>query len=291
MNVAITGGSGRLGSLVARERPGGWNVRRLDTKGPADGEGDFHPVDVGDLQSLTGALEGADAVVHLAAIINPYVAPPEQVFRVNALGTYNVTLACEVLGIPRIIFASSICYYGYLFRNDFVAPPYLPVDEDTPAFPEDSYSLSKRVGEEIMRAFVQRSGGAVASLRFCYLMEGGADHGVVSPNIGRSMPLDERRAKSWWTYVDVRDAAQAVWRALHYLEGKHSLHEAFNIGADDTHILAPTVQLLDQFFPGTERRFGTMLEANPHAALYSNTKARTVLGFRPTPATWRDGPS
>ena len=139
-----------------------------------------------------------------------------------------------------------------------------------------------------MQAFVQLTGSAVASLRFCYLMEDGATGSKTSPPHNTTMPVNERVAKSWWTYVDLCDAARVTWQALQFLEDKHHLHEAFNIGADDTHTLTPTTQLVAQWFPGAELRFPSTLEPNPYTTLYANTKARCMLGFAPSTPTWRN---
>ncbi len=298
MNVAITGGNGDLGGALAlRHRPE-HHLRCIDvtdvkdvsdinaTAQPVDGI-DYRQADVCDLAGLTAALRGVDAVVHLAALRNPYMAPAETVFRINALGAYNVTLACEAAGIKHIVFASSICYYGYIFRKDFAAPPYLPVDEDTPPQVEDSYSLSKLAGENIMQAFVQRTSGSAASLRFAYLMRDGARGSASVPAQIADMPVTEQVAKSWWTYVDLDDAAQAVWLALDYISTRLGMCESFNIGADDTHTTTPTAHLVSSLFPHTETRFGDLLESQPHLALFSNQKAREALGFRPSPAAWR----
>jgi nucleoside-diphosphate-sugar epimerase len=293
MKVAVTGARGHMGRHVLAQRPPGCEVRSIDRVDPGELEpgADYRQIDIADLPAVKDALAGVDAVIHLAAIPAPQFAPPEELFRINVLGTYNVTLACEALGIRRSVFASSICYYGFLFRQVLVTPPYFPIDEDTPAYPEDSYSLSKRVGEEIMQAFVQRTGdGAVASLRYTFLAPDGASKGVPWDD---SQDLSDEAAKSWWTYVDVDDAARATWQALDWLSGQRGVHEAFQIGADDTHTTTPTAELLARFFPGVaDLRFGARLETNlnnnPYTALYSNAKARRVLGFQPSPPAWRN---
>jgi UDP-glucose 4-epimerase len=289
MHIAITGSQGDLGSALSRTNPG-HKLRLIDrVDALVIGDSEYRQVDVGDLSELTAALRSCDAVIHLAAFRNPFMAPPEVVYRVNTLGSYNVTLAAESLGIHTVINASSICYYGYLFRNAFVAPPYFPVDEQTPAYPEDSYSLSKLVGEEIMRAFVQRSGSSVVSLRFCYLVPDGAIG--ASPREGdntdwSAVPVHTR---GWWTYVDVEDAARAVWLSLDYLADKKRHYAAFNISADDSHALVPTRELLAQHYSAVaDLRFGTTLDHHPHAGLYSNAKAKGMLGFSPSAPVWRE---
>jgi UDP-glucose 4-epimerase len=288
MYVAIVGGNGGLGRAMQQCLPAVHNVRIID-QAPSSGAPttNYRQVDILDLPALTEALRGAGAVIHLAAIRDPGMAPPETIFRVNTLGTYHVSLACEKLGITRIVFASSICYYGFLYNAKLLCPPYFPVDEKAPALPEDSYSLSKWIGEKIMSAFVQRTAGAVANLRYAYIMPNGASGDESAENAVTDFLPDEPNAKTWWTYVDMKDAASATWQALDYIAGQSNLCEAFNIGADDTHTTTPTFTLMERFFADTTLRFPNPLGPRSYAALFSNVKARQLLGFRPTPSTWR----
>ena len=289
MKVAITGSNGDLGGALRSRYPAYHTLRCIDVKhtSPFNDGIEYLQADVCDLQALTNSIRGVDAVVHLAAIRSPDGAPPQTVFGINAQGTYNLTLACASLGINKIIFASSICYYGYIFRKGFASPAYFPVDESTRPEVEDSYSLSKLIGENVMSAFVQRTGGSVISLRFAYLMRHGAAGSPDIPAAMADMPSTEGAAKSWWTYVDLDDAATSVWLALDYITNTSSVHEAFNIGADDTHTTTPTIQLLAQFFPGADNHFVSTLASTPHLALFSNHKARELLHFRPSEPTWR----
>ncbi len=289
MLVAITGGDGDLGRAMQRCAPSGYSVRVIDRQAePKSNTDDYRQVDVLELPALTEAFRNVDAVVHLAALRSPYEAPPATVFMVNAQGSYHVTLACEAMGIQSVVYASSICYYGYLFRSQLAEPPYFPIDEDTPSYAEDSYSLSKRVGEDIMKAFVQRTAGSVVSLRYAYLLAGGATGEPLKHDSARDMSTDASSAKSWWTYIDLDDAAAATWLALQYAVERHGSYEAFNIGADDTHASKPTMELLHQVYPQVELRYPTALGDTSFTALYSNTRARRTLGFRPSTSTWRD---
>lgn len=280
--VAVTGGCGRLGQAVMRQAPADWSVRSIDRREPEGRLENFRRVDVCDFPALTEALAGTEAVIHLSAIPNPLLAPEEEVFRVNACGTNNVRLACEKLGIGRIVFASSVCYHGFVFQHELFNPPYFPIDEDSPTFAEDSYSLSKLTGEETLKAFARRAGGAALSLRFSLL---------VPDNMPATFTIaaDAQGAKELWAYVYLRDAAAAVWQALAFLEGRKNFHEAFIITADDTRSTAPTRELITRFYPAvTDLRFNHRLEDLPFCALYANRKARARLGFRPADPEWRN---
>ena len=90
MRVAITGASGGLGRYVVQEMlAAGHQVYALDRTLPAT-DVPSRLIDIRDLGQVCGALRDCDAVLHLAAIPSPVGHPPEEVFAINALGTFNV---------------------------------------------------------------------------------------------------------------------------------------------------------------------------------------------------------
>ena len=68
------------------------------------------------------------------------------VFRNNVVSSFNVLEAATMLGIKKVVWASSISALGYAFRHRQFNPRYLPIDEDHPLLSQDSYGLSKMVG-------------------------------------------------------------------------------------------------------------------------------------------------
>jgi nucleoside-diphosphate-sugar epimerase len=86
-----------------------------------------------------------DAVVHFAAIPRIMIVPDNEVFRINAMGTYNVIKAATKLGIKKVVIASSETTYGVVFAHEHRDPDYFPLDEDYDVNPFDSYALSKIV--------------------------------------------------------------------------------------------------------------------------------------------------
>ena len=152
MRIALTGSSGKLGTVVLRElRAAGHDVVGLDvvgTRGPG-----FLQVDLTDYGQVVDALKGVhgesggfDAVVHLAAIPAPGIRSDIATFRNNMLTTFDVFWAAVGLGIRRIVYASSETVLGLPFD---VPPPYIPVDEEYPARPESAYSLVKHLEEQL----------------------------------------------------------------------------------------------------------------------------------------------
>src|ERR1051326_6647455 len=143
--VVVTGGSGRAGAYVARElAEHGRRVRNVDLHGPREeSPATFYRADVTDFGQAIAALDGAEAVVHLAAIIHPLSDPAHVVFQTNVMSTWHVLQAAQQLKIPKLVLASSINAMGMGYSREHVPPLYLPVDEAHPTRAEDSYSLSK----------------------------------------------------------------------------------------------------------------------------------------------------
>src|SRR3954468_22306284 len=117
--IAVTGGSGKAGRAVVRDLlEHGHEVLNVDRVPSAesdspDAPAPFLPADLTDygqtLEALSGAevMPGIEAVVRLAAISSPVLAPPDQVFRTNATSTHTVSSAAMRLGLERVVWASS----------------------------------------------------------------------------------------------------------------------------------------------------------------------------------------
>lgn len=167
MNVLVTGGAGYIGKVVAEQLLVlGHEVRVVDSLREANVPGrgekeapygaEMMQMDITDFQAVRKAVEGQDAVLHLAAIPYPGGAPSEQLFDINCRGTYNVFEAAAQTGIRRVVCASSINALGFNFGVRPFAIQYLPIDEDHPTFTTDPYSFSKQVVEEIARYYWRR---------------------------------------------------------------------------------------------------------------------------------------
>lgn len=167
MQILVTGGCGFIGvNLVPMLVADGACVRVLD-KVPVGRGVDFdrHDVrvmqgDVRDVDMLSRAIDGADAVIHLAAqgSVVDSVAKPRGSFEVNVVGTFNVLQACVAGGARKFIFAST---GGALIGN---VPP--PVDEQSLPWPVSPYGATKLCGEAYCHAFAGSYGLETIALRF-----------------------------------------------------------------------------------------------------------------------------
>jgi nucleoside-diphosphate-sugar epimerase len=278
--VIVTGGSGKVGRACVQELlQHGYEVFNVDLAPPAKALCPFTRVDLTDFGQTVEALseiddlyKGVDAVVHLAAIPGPTQFTNSVTFQVNTLSTYNIFEAVRKLGIKDVVWASSETLLGLPFK---VPPPYLPVDEEYPARPETSYSLSKLLGEEMAKQYCRwDSELKIVGLRFSNVMEP-ADYANF-PGYDRDPKL-----RSWnlWAYIDSRDAAQAIRKAL---LASFKGFSAFVIANAETVMSRPNPELVAACFPGVPFK----REVGPNETLLSIEKARRILGYEPQ-YSWR----
>ncbi len=281
--VVVTGGSGKLGRACVDDLLAhGYQVFNADwnTPPPADAPCPCSRVDLTDfgqtLETLAGIDDrhgGTDAVVHLAAIPAPGLRPNAEIFRINTLSTYHVFEAARRLGIKQVVWASSETVLGLPFDTP---PPYAPVDEEYPARPESAYSLTKLLGEEMAKQFCRWDPELkIIGLRFSNVMEP-ADYARF-PGFDADAAL---RKWNLWAYIDARDGAQAIRKALQAdLRGA----EVFVIANGDTVMSRPNAELMAEIYPGVPLREGV----GPHDTLLAIDKARRLLGYEPE-YSWRD---
>ena len=279
LSIAVTGGNGKLGrAVVAHLREEGHSVIVLDQHGER-GDG-FVRTDLTDYGQVIDAVfgvndqhDGLDAVVHLGAVPAPGLVPDSAVFHNNMAATFNVFQAARRAGIRRIVYASSETVLGLPFD---APPPYIPVDEEYDTRPESVYSLVKHLEEEMARKLVRWDPElSITALRFSNVMapEDYADFAGWDA-------APENRKWNLWGYIDARDGAQAVRRAL---EVAHPGFEAFIIAAADTVSSRANAELVSAVFPDV----AFTPTAGDHDTLLSIDKARRLLGYDPQ-FSWRE---
>jgi nucleoside-diphosphate-sugar epimerase len=279
--VIVTGGSGKLGRAVLADLVAhGYRVLNLDQVIPRDPIAPTVRVDLRDFGEVIAALSGVDehrgpfdAVVHLAAIPAPGLFANARTFANNVPATYHVFEAARVLGIKNVVFASSETVLGLPFDHP---PPYVPVDEEYAPRPETAYSLGKLVDETIAQQFARWDPALkIAALRFSNVMD------VEDYRAFPRFDADARKRKwNLWSYIDARDGAQAVRKAI---EARFTGFEAFVIANADTVMSRPNASLMAEVFPGVELRPAMTATGT----LLSIEKAKRILGYHPE-HSWRD---
>lgn len=285
MRILFTGGSGKAGRhVIPYLLDQGHQVVNVDRVPLDDARVDNYTADVTDAGQMfdvmttyanmseldrgDGGPRPFDAVVHFAAIPRNFITTDAETYRINTLGTYNVLDAATKLGIRKIVFASSETTYGICFADGEVKPDFLPVSEDHPTEPTDSYATSKVCNEATAFAFAKRTGFDIYGLRIGNVIEP-HEYEALFPHFFEN---PEVRRRNVFCYIDARDLGQIVDLCLH----KDGLgYEVFNAGNDHNSVHLTNETIIERFYPDVpvQRTLGE------HEALYSNKKIRDVLGF------------
>ncbi|MBF0677970.1 MAG: NAD(P)-dependent oxidoreductase [Devosia sp.] len=279
--ILVTGGSGKLGRAVLRDLVAhGNSVLNLDQAPPQEAICPSVKIDLSDFGEVAAAVMGGiderggpfDAVVHLAAIPAPGLAANARTFTNNVSATYNIFEACRLAGIKNVVFASSETVLGLPFDTP---PPYAPVDEEYFPRPESAYSLGKLVDETMAAQFCRWDPELrMVGLRFS---------NVMYPEDYAAFPKfdSDPNARKWnlWGYIDARDGAQAVRRAI---LADFKGFEAFIIANADSVMSRSSASLLAEVFPGVEQK-GNI---STNSTLLSVEKAKRMLGYSPQ-YSWR----
>lgn len=145
MKVLVTGGSGFLGSgVVAGLAAAGHEVTSGDLRVPdvagakatSTGTVQHIRLDVTDAASVSAAIAGHEAVVHLASVVDPDGMGREAAYRVDVDGSRHVIDACVEHGVRRLVVSSSGAAYGYHADNP------VPITEDQPVRGTTAFAYS-----------------------------------------------------------------------------------------------------------------------------------------------------
>lgn len=247
--VLVTGAAGLIGRVVTNTLlQHGCSVTGLVLDDPGDLGADRVVVgDAGDPETVRGALAEVEAVVHLAALPTPKHASPLEVFGGNTRATFTVLEEAGQAGVKRIACASSLSVLGLPWGRPGLHPAYLPIDEALPLQLEDPYGLSKQADEATAVMMARRHDLAVVSLRFPFVSNDERarwryEQIVRDPGVA---------AAELWTYLDVRDAAEACWLAITVpLTGQHTVF----VAAPDILASQQSMELIARYHPDSELR-------------------------------------
>jgi nucleoside-diphosphate-sugar epimerase len=290
VNVLVTGGAGYIGStLVPLLLARGHRVRVLDALlhggrpllgvWPDPGF-EFCRGDVRDARARRQAVQGMDAVVHLAAIVgDPACArDPELARSVNLEASLGLLEACREANVRRVRFASTCSNYGRM------ADPESYVDETSTLSPVSLYAETKVAVEHAVLDLARQGGVCATPLRFATVFG-------VSPRMRFDLTVNEFTAellttgklvvfgeKFWRPYIHVRDAARGIATVLE--AAPESVNgEVFNVGAtDENYQKQQLVDLIRPCVPHADVEYVHRAE-DPRDYRVSFSKIRDALGF------------
>jgi nucleoside-diphosphate-sugar epimerase len=318
-NVLVTGGSGRLGNFVCPYlKEQGYNVSSFDVAPSKPDSANVKagiPFVQGSLTNLGDCLRAftfgqPDVIVHLGAITHnvdlqpPYAKeynrsitdgvrlnwemPEHATMEINTMGSFYVMDAARRLGIKQVIAASSYFVLGIGFRLSGTSyePEYLPMDEDHPLLPEDSYSLSKVLGEEIYKAFVRAYEMRVVAMRLLGVYYHDDERSRMMHQFNITVPAATPEDKGYlisntYQYVDARDIA--VFVKLSIEANNLNPFEAFFVSTD-TKYTEPTAVIAARRWPFLVEK---AKDISGTEGLISTKKAERMLGFKPA-YSWRE---
>ena len=297
MRVCVTGGAGYVGSVVAEALIGrGYDVVVLDNL--STGHRDAIPAgcslvegDVRDDLVLGSALDGAEAVLHFAAlsVVAESMRKPLDYFDNNVTGTTMLVRAMETRRIPRLVFSSTAAVYG--------TPSSLPITEEFACRPENPYGWSKLTVEWMLAAARAAWGLEYVALRYFNAAGAtracGEDHRpeshlipiVLDAALGRRESVSifgddypTRDGTCVRDYVHVSDLAAAHVLALDAMARGFS--GSLNLGSESGFTVREVVA-------ATERVTGRPVRAenaprrpgDPPALVASSARAHDVLGW------------
>lgn len=163
----------------------------------------FIKVDVTNASEIEVACAGQDAVVHLVALVRERHGKPAPLFAdIMVKGTWNVAEACVQQGVQKLVNISSIsaCHPAM-----GVKLPYQVGDAFDFGIGDLYYALAKHLGEQIGLAYHQAHGLSVIHVRPGVIAGDGHNPGPKAPDVV---------TEPWFVYVDPRDVAQCVARAI-----------------------------------------------------------------------------
>lgn len=292
MHVLVIGGSGLIGlGTVGRMRTLGLDVSVVSRKEPGDLPGGvrWEAGDITDAQSMHALLKRLqpERVVHLASYLQYACAQnPAEAVRVNVAGTLNVLDACGAIGVPRVVFGSSIAVYGE--RQDLMR------EDDPSELQLGVYGMTKRFGEMLGGRHAATFGLGFVALRYSGVFGPSQVH---SPGMalvrqrlresaaGGDVEIEGASGAERAQLTHVSDAAEATCVAL--LHPAPRFHVYNVAGPAENYIdLERFHELVRALAPGAGRVRWS--RKGPSAGRVDTTRLREDLGFVPR-TTVREG--
>lgn len=204
--VLITGAAGRIGVVLREGLQERYDLRVMYNRTVLEQQADEEIIigDITDLDVVEKAVDGCDAVIHMAG--NPNVgASFADCHHQNSLGTYCVYEACVRRNVPRVVFASTNHVTGEYEKEGIYTTPEMPVR------PDSFYGASKAHGEALGRYYADNHGLAVICLRI----------GSFQPVESVTGRKGDRILSTWLSH---RDTVQLCWRSIEAEDVKFGIY-------------------------------------------------------------------
>ena len=286
MKFVVTGGAGFIGSnIVDYLVEESHEVEVIDNFSSGKKENCnpkviYHRIDLSDEKNFTkikNIIKNVDGVFHLAAFprVQESIDNPIKFEKNNTLSTVNILKACSEVGVKRLVYSASSSAYGNTVS--------LPSKETDPVDPISPYAMQKYYGEVCCRMFSQVYNVETVSLRYfnVYGERQSLDGAyalvmcVFAKQRLNNLPLTVRGdGNQRRDFTHVKDIARANLLAM--ISKKVGQGEVINIGNNDNR----SVNEIAQMIGGETVNVDPVVE--PRETLADNTKAKILLGWKPT---------
>ena len=301
MKILVTGGAGYIGSHVVLSLcDNGEDVVVLDdlssgSQNAIDDRAKFILGSTLNKKDIDTALDGVDAVIHLAAFkaASESMISPAKYSQNNIVGTINLINSMIDQDVNNFIFSSSAAVYGY--------PEYLPIDENHPLNPINYYGFTKLEIERILDWYNKLTGLKYATLRYFnaagYDKKGRINH--LEKNPQNLIPIvmevasgfrkklevfgndyDTKDGTGMRDYIHVTDLAKAHIKAIDYLKDHDSL--TMNLATGDSHSVLDVIEMAKRItnkeilYNFVDRR-----EGDPDQLFSGSSIASNLLDWQP----------
>lgn len=247
LRVAVTGGSGRIGSQLVRALwQRGHDVINIDRRVPRETTARFCYADLRQRAQLQPLLEQVDALCHLAEIpnVSAHYAPEELFIHNTTVGAIVLQTAAD-LKLKRVIYTSTCQVYG-VWGVPPVAPQQLPITETHPLLPTNVYSCAKVANEYLARMIAQTTGLSLAIFRFPQVTSFDCEN--VRDDLNHWFDGRPEFGDGFGTHLHIEDAANAYVLAL---ENPRPGVEAYHFTADEAICSVPIRDMIQSRYPGS----------------------------------------
>lgn len=238
--------------------------------------------DIRDPHGVKAAMQGCDAVLHLAALIAiPYsYHSPDTYVDTNVKGTLNIVQAARELGVAKVVHTSTSEVYG--------TARFVPITEEHPLQGQSPYSASKIGADQIAMSFYNAFNTPVATIRPFNTYGPRQSARAIIPTVITQIASGQRRLKLGALHPtrDFNYVADSVRGFIAMLESPRSIGEVINIGSNFEVSIGDTVQIIAEAM-GVEVEIETEAtrlrpEKSEVERLWAeNAKAKALLGWEP----------
>jgi len=278
--IIVTGSEGEVGTALLPQLAKRFDAVGFDRR-PHDGPMDVIQGDLLNADEVTAAADGADAVVHVAALL-PNRGSPAEFVDLNVKATANVLQAAVDRGVKRFVYCSTVWASGHGLTE-----PYMPIDEDVPCVPICMYGQTKWLGELMTEYYGRELGLETVVIHFCgfrtvtgYDADGRINWAeadlptILDRHLGRDSKL-----------TNPVDLGEAFGRAI---EKPEAVGERIVVGSytpyssdDRAELKADPRAVVERYYPGAVALFDELgIDIPAIDFYYSHEKAQKVLGFR-----------